>query len=413
MKARAMIVMLAAFAGLLAPHPASAIHNFFLDSTFCDQRLQFKGTSIVADGPAAQIDVHTQVFEQAFARACRTGSGQVTYLGTGEQAGINAIVDRNSERRFGTADVPMSPLEWAQATLDQRAPDRRGRNSPVHHIPLFVAVTTVGFNLKSCSVPDLKLRSQVLSLIYSGQVQFWNDRLLVADNPALEGCNFPIRVIKRADFAGSTATFKDYLSKRSPQWAYYKQPAQNQVWPTVTNACPALGEDGMAGCILTTPNSIGYLTLRTAKVNNVRTAKLDGIASAGTAQPFLAPTPQGCTTAAASAFVPPPVQSVQAGFFTTPIVTPTAGDWSTISLSDAPQGYPMCSFGYAFIYQNIQGSYLGQGYTPQQARTAIDYLWTAIGADAQSKLASYDYGPLPANVVEVSRAGLESIRFQT
>lgn len=399
----------------LGPQPAGAVHRLFGNSVFCDQRQDNKGTAAVADGPSSQIGVHTDVFAPAFAAACPSGSGLVTYLGTGEQAGINAVVDHWAERRFGTADVPFSTLERVQATFDLRAPDRRNRSSLVHQVPLFLDVQAIGYNLSACPVPKLNLRSQVLSLIYSGRINYWNHDLIVLDNPGLKTCVLPIRVIKRAEFSGSTATFKDYLSKRNPQWNYYKQPPQNQLWPSFTNACPALGEEGMADCIISTRNSIGYIQYRMAKLRAIKTAHVDSATSALSTDPskrFIAPSAAACTQAAASSILLPPIDPVPLVFTETPGISPTIGDWSTVSLTDAPAGYPICSFGYAFIFNNIQPAYAGQSYPFGAARTSVDYLWTAVSDAAQAKLAGSDYGRLPPNVLAASRAGLEEIRFQ-
>ena len=423
--ARVALILCLAVASAGASMPAGAdeygTNRFLEDSVFCDTKGPYRNGPAVVDGPASQLDVQTDVFDPAFGRACRIGSGLVTYLGTGERAGIDAVLDRRAERAFGTSDIPLTPVELAQAYGDLRAPDRRGRTSAIHHIPLAVSITAVAYNLSTCSVTTLNLRSTVLSAIFGGTITTWNHALLVQDNPKLESCDFPIRLVKRADFAGSTMTFKDYLSKRNPHWNYYEQPAQNTLWPTITNACPALDDGGVADCIRSTQYSIGYIQARTAKVAGLRTARLDNVATQFATDPderFVAPTPAGCTAAAASAFIPPgvqkrPVQVTQFYTYETQSVSPTRGDWSTISLTDAPEGYPLCSFAYALIYISLQTAYVGQTYLANTGRTAVDYLWTAVSDGAQAKLPPFSYGALPPNVAEISRLGISEIRFQS
>jgi phosphate transport system substrate-binding protein len=417
------IVLIACIATLFAVVPAGAatgVDDLIQGSRFCDSAPQYRPGAIVVDGPASQLSVHREVLQPAFADACIYGSGLVTYLGTGEQSGINAVIERRADRAFGTADIPMTPVELAQADADQRASDRRNRIARVHQIPLFISIQSVVYNISFCSVPRLNLRSSVLSSIYTGVITKWNDPLLVADNPSLERCNYPIRIVKRADYAGSTLTFKDYLSKRNPVWTYYKQSAQNQTWPTVANACPALDDDGVADCISTTQNSIGYIGYHTARTRHLRSAFLDNVASQALPTPeqrFLGPSPDGCTAAAQSAVIPPAVRRQRikvpgVAEYATPGFSPTQADWSTVSLTDAPQGYPMCSFAYAFIYSALQAAYYYQYYSPNAARTAADYMWTALTDAAQAKLTAYDYARLPANVLDVAKAGLETIRFE-
>lgn len=417
----AVAALMSSVASTLPARAATPVDRLMENSRFCDTSRQFRNGPASVDGPSSQLNVHNDVFEPAFAKACRIGSGLITYLGTGDQAGINAVLDRRAERAFGTADIPLSPVEMAQAYFDTRAPDRRGRYTAIHQIPLMVSVFGVAYNLPSCKVPALNLRSTVLSAIFNGTIASWDDRLLVRDNPGLAGCRLPIRLIKRADFAGSTAIFKDYLAKRNPQWTHYKQPAQNLSWPTLANTCPALDEDGMADCIASTSNSIGYLSLRTAKLARLKMARLDNVQSQTEIDPekaFIAPSPEACTEAARSAFIPPGVEKQQVRpvpfyEYETNSVSPTRGDWSTVSLTDAPRGYPMCSFGYAFIYISLQIAYFGQQYLPNTARTAVDYLYTAVTPQAQRRLPPFGYGALPDNVAKISILGLSEIRFQS
>lgn len=406
---RTLVVLGLLWAVLLTAMPGHTVHELYLGSDFCDQSPTRKGIAVTADGPASQIGVHADVFEPAYGKACTSGSGMVTYLGSGERAGIEAILARDGSRRFATSGVPLTSVEMLQAFASFRSPGIK-----VHQIPLYVEVQAIGYSLNSCSAPQLNLRSQVLSMIYSGQITFWNDGRIVLDNPALASCNHPIRIIKRADFAGSTATFKDYLSKRNPNWMYYKQPAQNRAWPSIADPCPADGENGMADCIISTPNSIGYIQYHTARVRGIKTARVDNVASALSPDPaarFVAPSPAGCTAAAATAVVPPPVSQQSIFGLTVNGLSPTAGDWSTVSLTDAPQGYPICSLGYALIYEQLQSAYADQGYPVGAARTSVDYLWTAVSSTTQDQLPAHDYASLPPRVAEISRAGLEQIRY--
>lgn len=414
-RSAALMLLALGIAGL-APLPARATHYFMPDSKFCDQFPPNRGRSAIADGPSSQRQVHANVFGPAYSAACPSGSGLVTYLGSGDRAGIDAFIDHDASRHLNLADVPLTTQEWIQAWMDMRSPKRRGRRPTygVHQIPLYVNVVAVGYNLPRCKIKQLNLSSSVLGLIFSGQITEWNHDLLVRDNPALESCAFPIRLIKRAEFAGSTFTFKDYLSKRNPLYGYYKQATQNQLWPSVANACPALGEEGMADCIRATQHSIGYIAYRDAKVRRIRTARLDSVASQVFQDPdqrFIPPSPQGCTQAADSAVVLPPVKSVTVGPYETIPVSQTVGDWSTVSITDAPAGYPMCSFSYALQFTSYQTAYADEEFLPGTGRTVIDYLTTALGDRAQARLPRFDFGKLPPRVLDASRTGIEAIRF--
>ncbi|HVL89583.1 MAG TPA: substrate-binding domain-containing protein [Actinomycetota bacterium] len=417
-------VLMLTMVGAITPAVADGHDNYdnvdrlFENSKFCDKFQSFRPREAVVDGPSSQLGLFNEVFEPAYAKACRIGSGLLTYLGTGERAGVNAILNRRADRAFGTTDVPLSQVEIVEANLDLRAPDRRGRITSIHHIPVAVQITAVVFNLSACGVDQLNLRSPVLSSVFSGTITRWNDGVLVRDNPKLADCDAPIRLVKRADVAGSSLSLKDYLSKRNPQWNYYRQPSRNQAWPTIQNYCPALDEGGMADCIRSTQYSIGYIQYRAARLARLKVARLDNPVSTASLDPdtaFVAPSPAACTAAAESAFIPPGHQkrAVTATFFTfeTPSVSPTRGDWNSVSLTDAPRGYPLCSLSYALIYISLQNTYHGQLYLPGTARTAVDYLWTAVSPAAQKRLPAFDFGTLPDQIVAVSRLGLSEIRY--
>lgn len=399
----------------LTAAPARATHSLLYGSVFCDRSATTRGSPITVDGPSSQVTVHTDVFAPAYAEACPSGAGMVTYLGTGDRAGVDAIIDHVATRHFGTSDLALTTVEKAQAELDFRARDQRGRRSGLHHIPLYIEAQAVGYNLPA-ACGSLNLRGQVLGLIYSGRVTRWNHDTLRMDNPGLAACNLPVRLVKRVDFAGSTAIFKDYLSKRDPSWNLYEQPERNQDWPSLGSACPALGDEGVADCILSLEGAIGYLPLHTARLRGVRVAPVDNAASALDGNParrFIAPSAAACQTAATAAVTAPTVPPVSLGGGSEPTngFPGTRSDWSVISITDAPAGYPICGIAYALMFDRLQAAYGGSTYPFGAARTSVDYLWTALGAAAQGRLAAFDYAPLPRTLLDTARAGVEAIRY--
>lgn len=408
MKRRALIVglNLALILGIVGSPRAHGVHALIDRSSFCDGT----GQSSTGEGSSAQLEVHFDVFIPEYTAACSSGTGLINFLGTGDPAAVSTILTRS--RPFGGSDVPLTAAEKQQIELDTAG--LRFRRSVVHQIPLYVDGWAVAYNL-SCTGEQLKFRSHVLGLIYSRAITQWNDPLLVVDNPSLSNCNQQIKLTRRSEPAGATLIFKDYLSKRSPMWHVYKQQFMNTQWPTIVFACQGLGEAGMAGCIGSNQGSIGYVEAAIAAENGLQVGQVENVA--GT---FAAPSPDRCTKAAESASIPAGTPGADVdnplppGFgpdrFVVAPNSPTMADWSAVSITDALDGYAICAFSYAFVFQSWVAAYASQ-VSSGVTRSTIDYLWVAVSDSAQNRLAGNRLGKLPSNVLQVSRAGLESIRF--
>lgn len=388
-------------------HRAEAMHGIIPSSTYCDGQ----GLEATGEGPATQLDIHTDVFKPAFASACETAA-QPSYLGTGDRAGILKLMDR--ARDFAASDVPLSTAEKLQLENDLKMV--RGRISPINQLPLYVDGLAIGYNLGCLPTSKrLDLSSENLSLIYSGQIKRWNDMLLVRDNPALASCLTNISLVKRSGYAGSTTIFKDYLSKRNPQWNHYKAPERNTEWPTSSFSCSGTNDVEMADCINTTDGTLGYLQFHTAKVYGVRLAAADNATSRFLPNPdrFILPSPQNCKKAAETIVLAP-----AGGRVDNPILygqafeLPPASqqDWSTVSLTDSYDGYPICNLGYIFVFGKWNAAYAAQN-SPGNLRTIADYLWTAASDTTQASLLANDYAPLPPAILKAVREGIESLRL--
>lgn len=397
--ATAALLLLSGVTGALA-----RADNVAYGTYFCD------GTAIpsTGEGSLSQVSVHTDVFVPAFSAACLSESGRVNYVGTGDQQGIQSLTGRT--RPFVGSDVPLTAQQKAQM---ETAP---GRASLVHQIPLYVDGWAIAYNVP-CAGPQINLRSNVLSLIYSGVITKWNDRALVTDNAWLAGCNEPIRLTKRSDVAGATAVFQDYLSKRNPHWVPFKQGVAGQQWPTLNFACSGGGEGGMVNCIKTFRGSIGYVRMSVAASSGLTIAKVEN--SSGS---FVSAGATSCSAAAAAAVLPPgttpmALPPTSPGIPTrTPYWPATIGDWSTVSMTDAPDGadgsksYPICSFSYLFVLQQWYGGY-GGNLGSNAARGVVDYFTVALYDSTQASLTGSGLAPLPAKGRELSRAGIGSVSF--
>jgi phosphate transport system substrate-binding protein len=105
------------------------------------------------------------------------------------------------------------------------------------------------------------LNGDLLAGIFRGKIKFWDDEDIQKLNPTLNLPHLPIVTVQRADLAGSTFTFTNYLSKVNLIWLLLMGDGFSVDWPT---GISAVGGDGVAKKILETPGAIGYDELSTA-----------------------------------------------------------------------------------------------------------------------------------------------------
>jgi ABC-type phosphate transport system substrate-binding protein len=369
------------------------------ETHYCDGTAQ----PASGEGSKSQVSVHADIFAPAFAKACPSEAGVVSYQGTGDAAGVRAITLRR--RHFGAADVPLSTNEKVLAEFGDHY-----WTSPIHQIPLYINGWAIAYNVP-CSGPAINFSATNLSLIYSGTIVTWDDtRLVNPDNMWLANCHESIRLTRRADAGGATTVFQDYLSKRNPQWNIYKRQLLGS-WPSNNFACAGIGETGMANC-LTFRGAIGYVEIAVARSAGLQTGKLENGSLA-----FVAATAAGCSAAAGAAVLPPGTSPVTLPDGTkSPWVPATMGDWSVVSITDAPNGitgpasYPFCSFSYVFVLQHWFSGFGGTVPGPV-ARGVVDYLLVALQPATQAKLAGVGFAPLPEKVRQISLDGVNHISF--
>ena len=128
------------------------------------------------------------------------------------------------------------------------------------------------------------LSGELLGDIYLGKVTKWNDPAIAKLNPKLTLPTDAITVVRRSDGSGTTFNFTDYLSKASTEWKAKVGQGTAVEWPTGVGA---KGNEGVAGNVGQTKNSIGYVEYAYAKQNKLTYAAM--INKAGkTVQPTVA-----------------------------------------------------------------------------------------------------------------------------
>src|SRR5205807_2474045 len=105
---------------------------------------------------------------------------------------------------------------------------------------------------------EINFTPEALAGIFLGKITKWSDPELKKANAGVNLPDKDIVVIHRSDGSGTTYVWVDYLSKVSPDWKFKVGVNTSVNWPV---GLGGKGNEGVAGLIKQTPNSIGYVEL--------------------------------------------------------------------------------------------------------------------------------------------------------
>ena len=196
-----------------------------------------------------------------------TGNG-LNYQSIGSGAGIKQIQAKTVT--FGATDAPLKHEQIEKDGLVQW--------------PMVMGAIVPVVNLEGIKPGELVFDGETLANVYLGKITKWDDPAIAKLNPKLKLPTDAITVVRRSDGSGTTFNFTDYLSKASADWKTKVGSGTAVEWPAGVGA---KGNEGVAGNIGQTKNSIGYVEYAYAKQNKLTFAAL--INKAGkTVQPTIA-----------------------------------------------------------------------------------------------------------------------------
>ena len=177
-------------------------------------------------------------------------SNGLNYQSIGSGAGIKQIQAKTVT--FGATDMPLKVDALKKDGLVQW--------------PMVMGGIVPVVNLEGVKPGELTLDGETLADIYLGKITKWDDAAIKKLNAKVVLPPTSITVVRRSDGSGTTFNFTDYLSKASKTWAE-KVGADSAVeWPVGVGA---KGNDGVAGNVGQTKNSIGYVEYAYAKQNKL------------------------------------------------------------------------------------------------------------------------------------------------
>jgi phosphate ABC transporter phosphate-binding protein len=330
-----------------------------------DPNTYYKITGAGATFPFPLIDLwRTKLKEQYH-------TFNLNYQSIGSGGGIKQHMEKTAD--FGASDAPLTEAEYAKlpgATL---------------HIPETIGAVTLTYNLPG--VPSgLKLSQDVIAGIFLGKITKWNDKAITALNPDVKLPDADIVTAHRSDGSGTTFVFTSYLADISPEWKEKVGAGKTVPWPV---GLAAAGNEGVAGIVKSTKNSIGYVELAYVFQNKMTYAAVEN----GDKSNFVLPSLESTSKAAAGAASSLP---------------PADGVWTPVEILNAPgkDAYPIASFTYLLLYENLD-------MVVKDLKQAEAVVWMVHWMVTEGQKYSPDllYVPLPQNVVELDKQGLSKIKF--
>jgi len=286
---------------------------------------------------------------------------QINYQSIGSGGGIRQLLDKTVD--FGASDGPMTDEQLGQASVK------------ILHFPTVLGADVPSYNLPGVTA-ELKFTQEALAGIFLGKVTKWNDPAIAGANPGVKLPAEDIVVVHRSDGSGTTYIWTDYLSKISSEWNTKIGKNTSVNWPV---GLGGKGNEGVAGLIKQTPNSLGYIELIYAVQNNI---------------------PYGSVKNSSGEFVKASLAGVSAAAAGAAKAMP---DDFRVSITNAPgkAAYPISSFTWLLIPAQIQDG---------AKKTAIKDFLTWMMTSGQQYCDGLAYAQLPKEVVAKEQKAIALIQ---
>jgi phosphate transport system substrate-binding protein len=291
---------------------------------------------------------------------------QINYQSIGSGGGIRQVISGTVD--FGGTDGPMTDQQLADAHLH--------RGTDILHFPTALGADVPTYNIPGVS-EELNFTQDALAGIFLGKITKWNDPEIQKANPGVKLPGNDIVVIHRSDGSGTTYIWVDYLARISPEWKSKVGVGTSVNWPV---GLGGKGNEGVAGLVKQTANSIGYVELIYAIQTNTAYGKVRN--SAGS---FVKATLDSVTSAAAGA-----VKNMPEDF--------------RVSITDAPgkTSYPISSFTWVLIPRDMPDKTKG-------AALKTFLIWGLT--DGQNLTAPLSYARVPQSVIAKEMQAIKQLHY--
>jgi phosphate transport system substrate-binding protein len=266
---------------------------------------------------------------------------------------------------FAGSDVPLSDAERAQLAA---------KGVGYVQFAYVGGGITIAYNPGSGLPYNLKLSTDTIGKIFSGQIVNWDDPELARLNPGVSLPDLRLRVAARSDSSGTTNGFTSFMAQTSTSWtAGTRDVFDSPSLPAFPGLLTVEGSDGVADAVRDNPGMIGYVELSFASERRLNVAAVEG------ADGFVLPDTSAVTQAVAA------LRLNDDG-----TVTP--------SFATAP-GYPLSVVTYLLVRQDNKDRQ-----TAANLRAFAELLLSN-----NDKAASLAYAPLPASLVSYAKRQIATI----
>ncbi|MEP7355394.1 MAG: phosphate ABC transporter substrate-binding protein PstS [Acidobacteriota bacterium] len=290
---------------------------------------------------------------------------QFNYQALGSGAGINQVTQGTVD--FGATDGPMDDKKIADFKTKQ--------GTDILHFPTVLGAVVPIYNLAGVSKP-VNFTGTILADIFLGKITKWNDAQITKINAGVTLPNTDIVVVHRADGSGTSYCWTDYLSKVSPEWKTKVGMGTAPNWPV---GLGGKGNDGVAGLVKQTANSLGYVELIFAEQNKMGYGSVQNAAGK-----FLQATLAGVTAAAAGG-----AKTMPADFRVSIVNSPGAA------------AYPISTYTWLLVPVDIKDA---------KKKEAIKGFLQWMLKDGQGMTEALSYAQLPKEVVAQETKALAKIK---
>jgi phosphate transport system substrate-binding protein len=290
---------------------------------------------------------------------------RINYQSIGSGGGIRQVTEGTVD--FGASDGPMND--------DQLKAYQDKHGFGILHFPTVLGADVPTYNIPGVT-SELNFTPDAIAGVFLGKITKWNDPAIAGVN---KGVNLPpndIVIVHRSDGSGTTYIWTDYLSKISEEWKNKVGKGASVNWPV---GLGGKGNEGVAGLVKQTPNSLGYVELIYAVQNNMPYGRVRNSSGA-----FVKADLVGVTAAASGAAKNMP-------------------DDFRVSITDAPgkTAYPISSFTWLLIPTRFSDT---------AKRDAIKGFLSWMLADGQNYAEALSYAKLPKEVVAKEVKTLNSVQ---
>jgi len=318
-------------------------------------------------------------------------SVQLSYSAVGSGKGIAGIT--SGLYTIGESDAPLTSAQYSALPS----------GSNLLTIPISDSGIIPAYNLPGVTA-HLNFTGNVLAEIFYGSITTWNDpRIANLQSPSVAAMlpAHAIQVYHRSDGSGTMYGFTQFLSDSNSTWkAKVGYSTSTLAWP-VGIGC--LHNAGVADCIATTPYSIGPLEIayEIANPNQINYGAVQNHYGN-----FIVANLTNISQALAA--------SVKNG------LPSSDSEWSSYSViqqtfndSSDKYIYPVSTFTYALVYQDLSASYAST--SQAQALAALSFLQWVVndgqGSNPNSSGATLGYPPLPSAAVTLDNQLLATITY--